>query len=117
MFGLIGKDFPEHGYMSTSTGQNAAFPSEIYLIIRAPKGTPAMNVMSLSEYGPEEREILLGRGMRYVVHSVYQCGTRDTWYMEVEIVSQDWAKPTDWAPDPLGDGDAGYTSNGYAKEE
>ncbi|MFJ2029437.1 phage minor capsid protein [Streptosporangium sp. NPDC087985] len=114
MHALVGKDFPEDGYMSTSAGRNAAFQGEIYLMIKAPRGTQALNLMRLSQYGEEEREILLDRGMRYVVHAAYH--KDDRWFMELEIVPQNWTKPADWKPDPYGDANEGYL-NGWAKED
>ncbi|GAA0969800.1 hypothetical protein GCM10009555_017580 [Acrocarpospora macrocephala] len=110
MKALVGRDFPEHGFMSTSIGKNSDFSGHV-LMIRLPKGHKALNVMSISDYGTDEREILLGRGTRYVVHGVYQ-GTREgykVWGMELEVVPDDWVKPADWAPDPYGDIFDGYT--------
>ncbi|MFF4412128.1 phage minor capsid protein [Streptosporangium sp. NPDC001559] len=112
MEALVGKVFPEHGYMSTSVGWNPAFDGDVYLMLRVPKGHEVMNVMPISEYGTEEREVILRRGTHYVVHAVYKVGK--SWHIEVEVVPDDWTPGPDWKPDPYGDADKGF-ENGYPK--
>lgn len=112
MQGLVGKTFTEQGYLSTSVGRRAAFPKNIYLGIRVPEGHPAINVMPVSHFGDSEREILIDRNSRMVVHAVYERpinhGTDRAWFMEVEIVPPGWEPPPGWTPDPRGDLDQGY---------
>ncbi|MFI6814439.1 phage minor capsid protein [Nonomuraea sp. NPDC050328] len=112
MQGLVGQVFPELGFMSTSVGARAAFSGDVYLVIRVPKGHSAMNVMPISAFEEDEREILVRRNSRYVVHAVYEgydrTRGRDAWFMELEIVPDDWQKPDGWMPAALGDGNEGY---------
>ncbi|WP_113699174.1 phage minor capsid protein [Nonomuraea lactucae] len=113
---LVGRTFPELGFMSTSVGARARFTGDVYLMIRVPKDHAAMNVMPVSGFGEDEREVLIRRNSRYVVHAVYKRydgrAKRDAWFMELEIVPDDWEKPAGWAPDPYGDADDGYTDDG-----
>ncbi|MFF4417083.1 ADP-ribosyltransferase [Streptosporangium sp. NPDC001559] len=113
MQALVGKTFVEKGFMSTSVGESAALPGQVYMMIRAPKGYPAMNVMEASEAEEDEREILLRRGAHYVVHAAYQ--RKNAWFLEMEIVPDDWQRPDDWTPDPYGNADEGYTEQGKPK--
>lgn len=106
MQALVGKVFQEPGYVSTSIGARAAFSGDIYLMFRIPQGYQAMNAMHLSKYGTSEREILIRRDAHYVVHAAYQRGP--AWYIEAEIVPDDWEPGADWAPDPYGDAWEGY---------
>jgi hypothetical protein len=112
---LVGRVFPELGFMSTSVGARAAFNGDIYLMIRVPAGHGAINVMPISSFGEDEREVLIRRNSRYVVHAVYRRhdshSGRDAWFMELEIVPDDWEKPTGWMPDPYGDADDGRKSD------
>lgn len=86
---LIGSVQVDHGFISTSVGNSAAFSSHpIQLKIRAPKGTPASLVTSFSNYGTAERELILGRGQRMFVHNAYKKNGK--WFLEVEIVPEDF---------------------------
>ncbi|MFI7532590.1 phage minor capsid protein [Streptosporangium sp. NPDC049376] len=113
MAALVGKTFVEAGFMSTSVGESAALPGQIYMMIRAPKGYGALNVMGTSEADEDEREILLRRGAHYVVHAAYQ--KKGVWFVEVEIVPDGWSRPDGWTPTPFGDADEGYTEQGKPK--
>ncbi|MEV4461480.1 phage minor capsid protein [Microbispora sp. NPDC049633] len=113
MKALVGRVFSEPGFMSTSVGANAAFAGDVYLMIRVPDGYGAMNVMPISRFGEDEREILIRRNSRYVVHAVYKGRDErymedDVWFMELELVPDDWEKPAGWTPDPYGDAAEGY---------
>lgn len=89
---LIGSVQVDHGFMSTSVGNTAAFSSQpVQLKIRAPAGTPGAYVQMFSHY-ESERELILGRGTRMFVHNAYQRNGR--WFVEVEIVPADF--------DPIG---------------
>lgn len=108
MQAAVGKVFVEPGYISTSVGKKAAFSGDIYWMFRVPQGYGAMNAMHFSQYGTNEREFLIRRDARYVVHAVYQKG--HSWYIEAEIVDDDWEPGPDWTPDPYGDAWKGYHS-------
>ncbi|MCA1195124.1 phage minor capsid protein [Saccharopolyspora sp. 6V] len=104
--GLVGTVHRDAGYLSTSIGNRAAFGGQMVFAFRLPVGTRAMNVMPISKFGTNEREILLNRGTNYVIHAAYQRG--HTWYIECEIVPDGWTPPPGWKPDPYGDVDKGY---------
>ncbi|MFD0279295.1 ADP-ribosyltransferase, partial [Kitasatospora sp. NPDC127111] len=75
---MKGKTFTEDGYMSTSIGD---LPS-IYqgkqgvLHLAVPEGTPGLWVEKIGTLGNSERELLLGRGLRWQVDEVIQVGTQ-----------------------------------------
>ncbi len=116
--GLVGRTFSDGNYLSTSIGSTAAVEREVFMALRVPKGHPALNVMPFSSFGDEEREVLLPRGTRFVIHAAYE---RDvalwgdpaarSWFIEAEIVPADWEPDGTWTPSPLGDVDAGYRSD------
>jgi hypothetical protein len=109
MGSLVGRDFTEPGYMSTSVGSTSAFDEQpVQLMLRVPAGHPALNVMSLSGMGEDERELLVSRNTRYIVHAAYQ--KNQQWFIEAEVVPNDWIKPPHWTPDPYGDAYAGYVT-------
>lgn len=106
MEALVGKVFTEQGLMSTSVGRNAAFSGSIYLMIRAPRGYHAINVMPVSQLDEDEREIAIRRDARYIIHAAYKVGR--SWHVEAEIVPDGWTRPDGWTPDAFGDGNEGY---------
>ncbi|HWO65352.1 MAG TPA: ADP-ribosyltransferase, partial [Umezawaea sp.] len=106
MHALVGKTFVEPGFMSTSLGRAAEFVNDINFMITVPKGYKAINVMPLSRMKDGEREILVNRDARYVIHATYQRGS--TWYVEAELVPDGWTPGADWSPDPFGDAWKGY---------
>lgn len=67
---LEGRTLHDNAYTSTSLG-NHPVPSfagkEAVLHLRVPQGTPALWVEKVGNFGAEERELLLGRGMSYKV--------------------------------------------------
>ncbi|SDC76008.1 putative T7SS-secreted protein [Streptomyces prasinopilosus] len=67
---LVGRTVTDPAYTSTSLG-NHPVPSfegkEAVLRLRVPEGTHAAWVERVSDFGVIERELLLGRGMRYKV--------------------------------------------------
>ncbi|MER7078141.1 MULTISPECIES: phage minor capsid protein [Bacteria] len=103
---LVGSVHTDGGYLSTSIGSRAAFGGAVVFAFRIPTGARAMNVMPISKFGTSEREILLNRGTRYVIHAAYQ--RRGTWYIECEVVPDGWNPPANWQPDPYNDVDKGY---------
>jgi hypothetical protein len=106
MEALVGKVFTEQGFMSSSVGRNATFNGKVYLMIRVPRGYEAVNVMPISVFDDEEREVVVRRDARYVVHAAYKVGP--AWHVEVEIVPDGWTRPAGWTPDAYGDGNEGY---------
>lgn len=56
-------------YLSTSVGSESAFPTnQVQIHFEVPAGTKGINVMNLSVFGESEREILLERGLRYIIN-------------------------------------------------
>ena len=62
-----GTTFDESAYLSTSLGDAAdAFSGQdAVLHLRVPEGTPALWVEAVSDFGATERELLLGRDLRW----------------------------------------------------
>lgn len=86
MKALVGKSFRERGYLSTSVGSGTTnMRGSVDLAITVPKGYPALNVMQMSGFAADERELLLARGASYVVRDVRK-GKRGRWTMEIEIL-------------------------------
>lgn len=91
----VGKEFIEHGYMSTSLGGSAAFGGEVRMHIHVPTGnkmayvgpdSPSRHSNVISQY-PSEREMILQRGTRFTVTKIEQNGgTTDVW---VTVTGQD----------------------------
>ena len=107
MQALVGKVFTEKGFTSASIGRKAAFNGQIYWMFRVPQGYSAMNVMPVSNYGTKEREIVVNRNARYIIHDVYRQGS--AWYIEAEFIADDsWMPGPDWTADPYGDAWEGY---------
>ncbi len=66
---LIGKQFIEKGFMSTSTTSSVAnnnFSGNLQLIINAPKGSQGLNVSNIS-YFANENEILFDYGQKMLI--------------------------------------------------
>lgn len=75
---IAGKDRVEHGYMSTtrisSGGKTKDYAKPVRLRVVAPRGTPAAAIEDISKY-PGQGEVLLGRGLRYIIKDpVYDPG-------------------------------------------
>lgn len=71
---LVGEDFIDYGFMSTSFGGNAAFGGKVLLEFEAPAGTPMAYVKEISHF-KSENEILLAAGTRYKVIGVEEMGS------------------------------------------
>jgi hypothetical protein len=89
---LIGKTFEEKGYLST-TIKDVGFKRRVQLEVLTPRGTPAVWVDPVSSYtsqGLAENEMLLGRGLRYVVQSAEDLHPAESfdakWKVVVKIV-------------------------------
>lgn len=77
---LIGQTFRDEGFMSTALQSDGFYLNryEAKLVIDVPPGTKGVYVSghddddprSLAEFGPEENELLLGRGVEYEVTDV-----------------------------------------------
>ncbi|MEO3856213.1 ADP-ribosyltransferase [Acrocarpospora sp. B8E8] len=86
MKSLVGKRFQERGYLSTSVGARSSnMRGSVDLAIVVPKGYPALNLTQASGFASDERELLLGRGAKYVVRDVRK-GKGGRWSMEIEIL-------------------------------
>lgn len=66
LYGLIGNEFEDAGFVSTSVGGKAAFGGAVHLEIEAPIGTLMAYVQPISKF-PSEREMLLAAGTRFKV--------------------------------------------------
>jgi hypothetical protein len=100
---LIGTIFRDPAFLSTSGGasQGPAFGGDVVFRIRANAGTPARWVQPISSHS-SERELLLGDNVPMYVHSVRRVTAEekawgkvygsDGWVIEVETVSEDFAK-------------------------
>jgi hypothetical protein len=87
--GLTGETQTEPGYMSTSTGRNAAFPGRFHLHIRVPAGARGVWLGYASRY-PKQRELILGRGTQYRIVRVDPPSrvnkTAGTWQIYAEVI-------------------------------
>ncbi|MEV0601246.1 ADP-ribosyltransferase [Streptomyces sp. NPDC050315] len=83
---MLGKTYPDKGYFSTSLG-NHPVPSfagkEAILHLRVPKGTPALWLEKVSQFGDSERELLLARGSEFKVTRVFMDNGQAHVYGEV----------------------------------
>ena len=71
---MLGNTYPDKGYTSTSLGNHPvpAFKGKPAILhLRVPKGTPALWLEKVSQFGLEERELLLARGTEYKVTRVF----------------------------------------------
>ncbi|GAA4388805.1 hypothetical protein GCM10023147_14760 [Tsukamurella soli] len=85
---VVGVVRVERGYLSTTMyadgGRTKAYADPVRLIVRLPAGTPAAAVGELSVAG--QGEVLLGRGLRYVLSDpAYDPGI-GMWVVVMEIV-------------------------------
>lgn len=65
---LVGTVQQQKGFWSTSVDSTPGFEKPYVLHIRVPAGTPAFFLDLINDIG--ERELLLGRGLKYYVHKV-----------------------------------------------
>ena len=70
------------GFTSTSSQWDAGFEGEVELIIHAPEGTRASSIMSISNFGTDEGETLLGDGTVVLCEGIEKS---DDGHMESEI--------------------------------
>lgn len=74
---LVGQQFIDHGFMSTSFGGQAAFGGSVLLEFEVPAGAPMAVVKSISQFSSED-EILLAAGTRYEVIGVERISSYQT---------------------------------------
>jgi ADP-ribosyltransferase exoenzyme len=79
---LVGTVFTDPGYMSTTNQLGRGFTSkQVVLKIDLPPGTPARWVQPYSNF-KSEQEVLLGRGMNFLVKSIENNGNQLIVHME-----------------------------------
>lgn len=88
---LAGKVFEERGYLSTALGAKmpGAFASkDVVMRIRVPAGTPGyfMPNVATDARMRAERELLIGRGQRFIVHEAKYNGRTGKWNLDVELL-------------------------------
>lgn len=66
---LIGTVFRDPAFLSTSIKEGGVFSGNVQMIIKVPKGTQSRYVNDIS-YHKSEKELILGRETRMVIHSV-----------------------------------------------
>ncbi|MFG2459100.1 ADP-ribosyltransferase [Streptomyces sp. NPDC048523] len=80
---MVGRDFTDKAYMSTSLGDPVFTHKEAILHLHVPKETPGLWVEKLSHAEVGERELLLGRGNTYTITKAYQ--SNGQWHIYGEI--------------------------------
>lgn len=80
---MVGRDFTDKAYMSTSLGDPVFTHKEAILHLHVPKETPGLWVEKLSHAEVGERELLLGRGNTYRITKAYQ--SNGQWHIYGEI--------------------------------
>ncbi|MFK4098827.1 putative T7SS-secreted protein [Streptomyces sp. NPDC019531] len=69
---MVGRNFTDDSYMSTSLGDAVYSNKEAVLHLRVPAETPGLWLEKVSRYGAEERELLLGHGNQYTITKAFQ---------------------------------------------
>ncbi|MFJ9964051.1 ADP-ribosyltransferase [Streptomyces avermitilis] len=89
---LKGSIQQDRGYLSTALGPEPTFApeKEVVLHLDIPEGTPAMYMEGLSHYD-SERELLLGRGVEYLVDDVEHDG--DRWHVYGSVLPRSSDRP------------------------
>ncbi len=90
---LVGQEFIDHGFMSTSINRRGSMSGEVRLDIRVPAGSRGVYVSGdggqtgvISSYGGGESELILDRGSRLVVRTARKVGER--WHVEADLVQE-----------------------------
>src|SRR5690606_8029751 len=97
MEALVGRDFKEQAFMSTSVGATSAFDDEpVQLRMVATQAHMAISITPPSPDRDNATEVRLARIARYAIHAASEHG--DTWHIEAEVVPAEWKKPAGWAP-------------------
>lgn len=91
----IGREFVDHGYMSTSINRRGGMQGEVRMEINVPAGSRGVYVSGaggrkspdiISDYGGGESELILDRGSRLQVVSVKKVGQR--WHVLADLVQE-----------------------------
>ncbi|MFI8072772.1 putative T7SS-secreted protein [Streptomyces sp. NPDC086033] len=69
---MVGRNFTDDGYMSTSLGGAVSESRAAVLHLRVPAETPGLWVEKVGAYGAGERELLLGRGKEYTITEAFK---------------------------------------------
>lgn len=69
---MVGRNFTDDGYMSTSLGGAVSESRAAVLHLRVPAETPGLWVEKVGAYGAGERELLLGRGSEYTITEAFK---------------------------------------------
>ncbi|WP_304455294.1 hypothetical protein [Nocardiopsis sp. YSL2] len=110
MLGLVGRTYTDPGFTATATDEPApGFGGPVTIVIRVPRGYPALNTSDLSRALPGGGpDVVLRRGTTFVVHGVRpvrdELYENDHWVVEAEVVPDGWTPPADWRGDPRGSG-------------
>ena len=88
---LAGTVIKEKAYLSTAVGAkvpSAFADKQVQMRIRVPAGTPAYFMPGVAKDARmrSERELMLGRGQKMLVHSMKYNGRSGKWQADVEIV-------------------------------
>ncbi|MCV7385244.1 hypothetical protein H7K14_15520 [Mycolicibacter longobardus] len=85
---IVGTQRTELGYMSTTRlpggGSTREYKAPVRLAIHAPAGVPAAAIEDISVY-PGQGEILLGRGLRYLVTTAAYDAKIGMWRATIEV--------------------------------
>jgi hypothetical protein len=89
--GQVGTTQQSAGYTSTHFGAYHEGGEEVALHLMVPEGTPAMYLGAIS-HNPSEHELLLARGMSYVIDSAWpETGAfgSTTWHVQAHVTAVD----------------------------
>lgn len=90
----VGRSFTDHGFISTSRRSGKSdirYTDPILLDVLAPTGTPAASISHLALV-QSEREVLLGRGLSYILSNARYDSRRKMWRATMLITSGGGAK-------------------------
>ncbi|MBM7786579.1 ADP-ribosyltransferase [Tenggerimyces flavus] len=85
---LSGRTIADNAFLSTSIGTTPAFDHDAWIYLTVPKGTPAIYMEAITEC-PGERELLLGRGLSYLVDRVDRDAVRGKWQVHGRVLPPD----------------------------
>ncbi|WP_431976065.1 ADP-ribosyltransferase [Micromonospora haikouensis] len=109
---LVGRTFHVPTFHSTSIGAKSYFEySPVQWMIKIPEGQNCLWLEGDLTQTSGEREVLLPDNTRRVIHAVYRNPVDPAdkrWYVEAEVVPNDWKPGPDWVPQPFGDAYVGY---------
>jgi len=91
---MVGREYTEHGYMSTSVSNRGALGGSVSILMDVPAGSKALYVSgkvgdsastTLSAQGSYEAEMLFPRGSRYRIDSAVPSGTGN-WVLHATLL-------------------------------